>query len=271
MNDEILVAYLCYLTDSNKDRRGDNFYKSLESMECLEHQKCKVVAIKNNCTSEAQAKIDSQKGIDFSITMKKNLWDLSSIYAAAKIAFDNNMKYCCYMYDDFVVYNKDFMSDCINFLDDHHDVGCLRVPIYDYDNKKKYDPSTTPKSRNPDSVRHYNTQTGKSLMWEGPFEYKSNTFYKCNWHYTSRPTIWRTDLLMSFFEDRDVIPVMQFFEGHACKLFGETGLKTGVLNGGAMHTFLESERNISDESKGVSVGVDIKDLESSIAGMCKFQ
>ena len=86
MTNEVLITYLCYLTEGNASRRSENFHKSLESMSLLQDQKCKVVAIKNSCTKDAEQKIDSQDGIDFSIKLKKNLWDISVIYAAAKIA-----------------------------------------------------------------------------------------------------------------------------------------------------------------------------------------
>ena len=268
---EVLVTYLCYLTEANTPRRGKNFYKSLESIKLLQNQKCKVVAIQNVCTEDAEQKIDKQPGIDFSIKLKKNLWDISVIYAAAKIAKENNMKYCIYTYDDFVVYDDSFIEACVDFMEVHSDAACLRIPAYEYENQQKFDPSTTPKSVNPDSVRHYNTQTGKNLEWEGPFKHLDKTFYKCNWHYTSRPSLWRTDILLSFFENYENIPVMQHFEVHGCKLLAEAGLSVGVLDRGAMYTFLESERNSSEASKGGNVTVPLKDLENAIAGKYKFR
>ena len=270
MTNEVLITYLCYLTEGNASRRSENFHKSLESMSLLQDQKCKVVAIKNSCTKDAEQKIDSQDGIDFSIKLKKNLWDISVIYAAAKIAKENNMKYCCYMYDDFVVYDNNFVEACVDFMNSHEDVACLRVPAYDYDKKHLYDSTVVPKSENPDSVRHYNTQTRERLKWEGPFSHKEKDFYKCNWHYTSRPTMWRTDILLSFFENYESLTVMQNFEGHGCKILADTGLKVGVLDKGAMHTFLESERNSSEESKGVTIKIPLHELEDSISGICKF-
>ena len=268
---EVLVTYLCYLTEKNKNRRSENFYKSLSSLSLLEDQPCRVVAIKNNCTKEAEEKIESQPGIDHTINLEKNLWDVAVIYASAKIAKEYNMKYCIYMYDDFVVYDNDFVAACVKFMEAHSDTACLRIPIYDYQNQHRFDPSKTPKSVNPDAVRHYNTQTRKNLEWEGPFDHLNKTFYKCNWHYTSRPTLWRTDILLSFFENYEHVPVMQTFESHGCKLLAETGLKVGILDKGSMHTFLESERNASIESKGLDVRIPVKDLKNAISGKYKFR
>ena len=88
------------------------------------------------------------------------------------------------------------INDVIEFLEQHQDVSCVRLPSYDFKNKSKYDSDITPKSINPDSIRHYNSITGKSLIWEGPFQFGEHSFYKNNWHYTSRPCVWRR----SFFE-----------------------------------------------------------------------
>ena len=92
-------------------------------------------------------------------------------------------------------------------MDSNLDVHCLRIPLYDFNNKAEFDPDFTPKSINPDAVRHFNTVTNKRVEWSGPTIIGGKTFYHNNWHYTSRPTLWRTDVLMSLFEgvDEDTI------------------------------------------------------------------
>jgi hypothetical protein len=243
MKNHIAISYLCYINEKNFERRHKNFNKSLESMSFLSEQKnCTVYAIDNDCTEKVINRIQNQKGIDSFIKMHNNFFDICAVYSSAKIAKIKNFKYCCYMFDDFVVYNNNFVDDCIDFLNQNEDVGCIRIPAYSFDNMNKYDSNKTPKSLNPDAVRHYsnNHVEKKPLEWEGPFDYKSNRFYKNNWHYSSRPAIWRTGLLYSFFEEQ--IPVMQKFELLAAKKFYKSELKTGVLDGGAMYTFLESER-----------------------------
>jgi|1_EtaG_2_1085319.scaffolds.fasta_scaffold02041_6 hypothetical protein len=261
----ILFSYLCYLNDKNEERRGGNFYKSLESMSLLRDQPCTVVAIANNCSEVAEEKIRMQSGIDEMFSIKDNLWDVCAIYVAARVAKDRGHSYCCYMYDDFVVYNDRFVEDCINFMDAHEDVGCLRVPAYSVAHMEKFNSYHTPKSINPDSVRHYNTTTNEPLKWEGPYGVGTNIFFKNNWHYTSRPTLWRTDLLLSFFDGLQTCPVMQDFEKLGCIKLHESGLRTGILDGGAMHTFKESERTVTTTSRGDGLSIDVQKLEE----LCK--
>jgi hypothetical protein len=263
-NERVLIGYLCYLNENNKSRRSHNFFRSLESISFLENQPCKVVAFKNNCSEDVSNVIDKQKGIDESISFKENFWDVSVVYASAKLANERGYDYCCYMYDDFVVYDNNFVSDCIQFMDENNDVGCLRIPNYSYENMYRFNSEITPKSVNPDSLRHYNWVSKLPLTWEGPYKINNHTFYKNNWHYTSRPTLWRTEVLLSFFEKRTHVPVMQPFEGYACKKFYETGLKTGVLNGGSMYTFLESERTSSPESRGLNINVNLSKIDLEI-------
>ena len=265
MSNDLLIGYLCYLNDENKGRRGQNFYKSLESIPLLHEQPCKVVAIKNNCSKTVEAQIDNQTGIDYSVSFSKNFWDISVIYSCARLAKENNFDYCCYMYDDFVVYNERFIEDAVHFMNQHSDVGCLRIPQYSYQDMKRFNASVTSKQKNPDAIRHYNTVTNQELSWEGPYNVGNNIFYKNNWHYTSRPTIWRTEVLMSFFESMDEVPVMQFFEEYAANAFEKTGLKTGVLDGGSMYTFLESERNRTPASRGQGVKISLQEVDQELA------
>jgi len=266
MKDHIAFSYLCYINKSNIDRRIDNFTKSLESMSLLKKQeKCTVYAIDNNCLESISRKIKNQEGIDFHVKMNKNFFDIASVYSCSKIAKIKNFKYCGYLFDDFVIYNKQFVRDCIDFLNTHEDVGCIRIPKYSFDNMENYDSQKTPKSINPESVRHYSNNhiDRKELVWEGPYDLKNSRFYKNNWHYSSRPAIWRTDLLYSFFDKK--IPVMQKFEYVAAKKFYNSGFKTGVLDGGAMYTFLESERlagGAASNARFDNILVDKLDIDS---------
>ena len=60
---------------------------------------------------------------------------------------------------------------------------------------------------------------------------------------------------------------MQPFEKYACKKFYETGLKTGVLDNGAMHTFLESERCSSQASLGQSTQISLAKIDAELLGL----
>ena len=264
MSNRLLVGYLCYMNEANRKRRLENFNKSLTSMSRFKNQSCDVFAVKNNCTKEFSNKIDAQEGIDFSVSFDKNFWDISVLYATAKLARDRGYEYCMYTYDDFVVYRDDFVDDCMSYLDKNTDVGCVRVPKYQYDNMRTFDTKYTPKKDNPESLRHYNTVNNSMLVWQGPSKIGNSKFYKCNWHYTSRPTIWRTDVFWSFFDSVKSVPVMQPFEKYAAIEFNKTGLLTGVLDYGALFTFLESERTVSPESMGYGVKINLDNIDTQI-------
>jgi len=259
MKDEVLVTCLCYLNENNIKRRQKNFLKSINSLKLLKNQPCRVIAINNNCCDEAKKIINNIEGIDDIIDLSRNFWDIATIFASAYIAKKLGYKYCCYTYDDFVVYDDNFVSQCVKFLNDHQDVGCIRITKYEFDNKDLYNSEIIPKSINPDSVRHYSKNNVKrtNLQWEGPFKIQNRVFYKNNWHYSSRPAIWKTDVLYSFFENHIKVPVMQPFERHGTIAFYHTGLKTGVLDNGAMYTFLESERTSLPGHRSKSQGRDV--------------
>jgi len=139
VSNRLLVGYLCYMNEANRKRRLENFNKSLTSMSRFKNQSCDVFAVKNNCTKEFSNKIDAQEGIDFSVSFDKNFWDISVLYATAKLARDRGYEYCMYTYDDFVVYRDDFVDDCMSYLDKNTDVGCVRVPKYQYEKRDRSD------------------------------------------------------------------------------------------------------------------------------------
>ena len=264
--DKLLIGYLCYLNDSNQHRRINNFEKSVTSLSLLQEQPCDVIAVMNDCNMRAHEMIAAQTGIDEIVTFKENMWDICVIYVCAKLAKQRGYEYCCYTYDDFVIFDKDFVGASLSFMKNNDDVGCLRIPYYEYNKMHIFDSEITPKSINPDAVRHYsNNHVQKApLFWEGPFAEGNQVFYKNNWHYTSRPCIWKTEVLLSFFENVDEVPVTQPFEKYAAIKFHETKLKTGVLDKGAMYTFLQSERTNSQSSLGLTAKVNVAHMHTQM-------
>tara|TARA_R110001583_G_scaffold27302_7_gene97747 strand:- start:9435 stop:10244 length:810 start_codon:yes stop_codon:yes gene_type:complete len=257
----LLVGYLTYVTEKNKNRRFENFSNSLDSLNQLKDKNCDLVSIDNNSSSDIKKIIESSGLFSKIVHLDKNFYDISVIFITAYLSKKLGYDYCMYMYDDFVVTKGSAIIDCIKFLDIHSDVHCMRTPIYEYENKKAFDPDYTPKNINPDAVRHFNTATGEKLRWKGPYFCGNSKFFINNWHYTSRPTIWRTDVLYSLFENMEDIPVMQTFEGYSCTKLNELPLVVGVIDGGIMHTVKQSERN---EQGGTSVDKKIRIKRSEI-------
>lgn len=268
MKNKILISCLFYINEDNESYRLDNCLQSLKSLQGLDKKYCDIVAISNNCSKSFNQILESQNLFDQVFYSTKNFWDISVIYSAAYLALKKEYKYCLYTYDDFVFYKYSFLKDSIDFLNSHKDCSCIRIPSWEYENMNLYNSQITPKSINPDSVRHYHN-TGfdensvsvtstQPLNWEGPFAINQNIFYKTNWHYVSRPTIWNSKELFSFF-NQDNMPVMQKLECNLGAKFQSLGKKTGVLDGGCCHTFKESIRS---KSPGVNNFVDIKEFKN---------
>jgi len=157
-------------------------------------------------------------------------------YTTMWYARDIGAEYMCILYDDFIVYDP-ALKDVTEFLEKNQDTSCVRIPAYDFNDKRKYDADVTSKSTNPDAIRHYNSVTKKSLVWEGPFSVGNHYFYKNNWHYTSRPCVWRTSFFETVLETQgQSSKVLQGFEAWATTQFESFSIKTGVLDKGMIKT-----------------------------------
>ena len=241
-NNRLLIGYLTFVNEENKSRRLSVFEETFPTLEMLRNQPCDIISVDNNSISEVKEKIVDSGLFRYTLHFDQNFYDTAVIYCSALLAKEQGYPYVMYMYDDFHVYDDSFVKDSLEFMDRNENVHCLRIPLYDFDNKQEFDPDFTPKSVNPDAVRHFNTVTNKIIEWSRPSVIGSKTFYHNNWHYTSRPTIWRTDVLMSLFDGVDEIPILNMFERHATHKLNNLPLVTGVMDKGVMHTVMQSER-----------------------------
>ena len=223
-------------------RRMSVFEGTFPTLEMLRNQPCDIMSVDNKSLPQVKEKITESGLFRYTLHFDQNFYDTAVIYCSAILAQERGYPYVMYMYDDFHVYDDNFAKDCLDYMDSNLDVHCLRIPLYDFNNKAEFDPDFTPKSINPDAVRHFNTVTNKRIEWSDPTTIGGKTFYHNNWHYTSRPTLWRTDVLMSLFEGVDEIPILNMFERHATHRLNQLPLVTGVMDKGAMHTVMQSER-----------------------------
>lgn len=228
---DIVIGYLSFITEKNKKLRFDDFKTSVESLSKLDQYE--IISIDNASVDEAKAVIEESQSFSKKFFLEKNLYDIALFFFTMKYAIEKNKKYAMFMYDDFIVHD-DKIESCIKFLNEHEDVGSIRVPAYKKDDRH-FDCDKTPKSVNPDAVRHSNYITSQKLVWEGPFNIDGDVFWKNNWHYTSRPSIWRTDIVSKFFDD-GASPVLQGFEKKAGNIFASLNMKIGILDGGMMTT-----------------------------------
>lgn len=233
----MVAGYLSYVTETNKDNRLNDFKESLNSLSLLKSDQIEFISIDNSSIDEVKNILASSSKFSRCFHYENNHYDIALFYTTMWYANVINADYICFLYDDFIAYD-DALDDTIKFMDQNPDVSCVRVPFYDYDNKHLFDSEITPKSKNPDSVRHYNFITQSPLTWEGPFKIGNHTFYKNNWHYTSRPTIWRKDFFDSVLKTQgfEETRILQGFEDWAQKTFEIHRIKTAVLNNGMVKT-----------------------------------
>lgn len=231
----LTLGYLSYINDSNKHLRVDDFQKSIFSLKNITSKSVEIISIDNNSCDFAKKMLSSD------IFAKKYHYDINFIdpslfYTTMWHAEIKNHPYIGFMYDDFIVYDDSF-DECITFLENNPDVHCVRITSYDFNNQNKFNCDVTPKSVNPDSIRHYNVVSNEKLSWDGPISVGNKKFYKNNWHYTSRPTIWRRSYFENIINKQgDYSNVLQEFESWATKEFFNHNLKTGVLDIGMMYT-----------------------------------
>lgn len=233
----MIVGYLSYVTETNKENRLNDFKESLNSLSLFKSDQIEFISIDNSSIDEVKNTLASSSKFSRCFHYKNNHYDIALFYTTMWYANVINADYICFLYDDFIVYD-DALDDTIKFMDQNPDVSCVRIPFYDYDNKHLFDSEITPKSKNPDSVRHYNFITQSPLTWEGPFKVGNHIFYKNNWHYTSRPTIWRKDFFDSVLRTQgfEETRILQGFEDWAQKAFEIHHIKTAVLNNGMVKT-----------------------------------
>jgi hypothetical protein len=233
---QLTLGYLSYITERNKLKRFLDFSKSLDSLNNIKSKKVEFISIDNNSTLEAKEALLSSKLFSKNYHFSKNFFDVALFYTTVWHAKKHNRDYVCFLYDDFIVYDDAF-DDVIEFMEKNSDVHCTRITEYDFDNKHLYDSDVTSKSINPDSIRHYNFVTGKKLSWSPLQTVGKHRFIKNNWHYTSRPCVWRTDFLFSVLEKQEKESnVLQGFENWAMKAFQNELLVTGVLDKGMVKT-----------------------------------
>lgn len=249
MSTKMMLGYLSYVNNNNESRRSKILDASLRSLKKLKKidEDILFLSIDNNSNKKTIEKLNSSNIFDYSIHLNKNFIDMSLLYYTAKLALEKSIEYIFYTYDDFEFYNFEFSKDCIDFLEKNKDVHSIRMPECNIRNINYYNADITSKSVNPDATRHYNQiamKQGKdaNLNMQGPFNHGNSNFYKANWHYTSRPTIWRTDYFYSIFEDIKQFKVMQNFEGFAMEYFYKNKMQGSFIDMGVNKTFKQSER-----------------------------
>lgn len=264
-------GYLTYINDKNKQQRLFDFYDSLNSLSALKNDQIEFISIDNSSLEEVRNNLKNSSIFSNCFHYEMNHYDVALFYTTMWYAKDKNVDYICFLYDDSIIFDDAF-NDVISFMDHHKDVNCVRIPYYDYQNQSYFNSEITPKLINPDSIRHFNFVTNKKLDWEGPFNIGEHHFYKNNWHYTSRPIIWRRDFFESILNAQgNISRILQGFEDWAQPAFEKAGLKTGVLDKGMVKTtpVARSARGLELKSRQeYTMSISVLDLRKDYENCC---
>ena len=255
---KVIMTYLGYLTGQNYESRKDNVIKSLTSLKpFLDDNEVELLFIDNCEDNNAHLNIKSLVNELFpdkhpSILSLHNQWyDIAAHYVAYLVAKRKGVDYFIYTYDDFVFYDTSFVRDSIQFMNDFSDVACIRLTEYDPNNRSFYDTAVTPKTKNPESVSHYNARSG-IVEHTGPFMRGNNDFYTSNWRPTSRPALWRTSAFESIIRMPEKCNVLQQFEKYMYDRSDEQpDWCSGFIAGGVCNTFPQ------DTSVRIASGIGI--------------
>lgn len=230
---KIAIGYLTFIPDVLMSLRFDEFETSLASLSIIKSDLTRLLSIDNVSTEIVKKKLHEAKIFDNFVHYDQNKYDSGALCSLMWYAKDHRIPYMMYVYDDFIM-QKNSIKDCVEFMDTNSDVHCVRVPAFE--KNAKFDAEQTQKTKNPDAVRFYNSINGEKLSWSAPIFVGKSTFFKCNWHYTSRPTLWRTDIFSDLIGMMGEIPVLQLFEKVAGNLLQKLPLIVGVLDSGMMRT-----------------------------------
>ncbi len=236
MRPRITFGYLTYVNDRNSAYRLDDFKQSVAFLPSLRLAGNEIIHVDNASIPEVRRLCDESNAFSKNYRYTTNFFDVALFYTTLWRAKSIGADYIGFLYDDSIVFDHDGILSCIDFLDANTDVDCLRVARYDISQKELFDTQYTPKADNPDSVRHFNSQTGASLVWSDPIHVGFRTFYKNNWHYSSRPCIWRVESFDKIVKGLTLVPILQGFEKHSMERYEQHKMVTAVMNGGLVYT-----------------------------------
>lgn len=259
---DVVFGYLTFLTNENNERRCDRFWsavKSLVESSLLTYSGVSFVNVDNGSHSFVQEALNAI--FARRVQMKGNFYDTALFYEALWEAKRLGARYVGFLYDDFIIDRGDFVSDVVGYLDKHPNVIGMRLPRYEFSNRKLYDTRYTSKDVNPDAVFHGSGLNGKPLVWSEEETMGVFKFVNCNMNYNSRPAIWRVSFLSETLESLDEPPIMQGFERFMMDVAEARdrdgrGFRVGFIDGGVCHTFPQqtSERLlVGCEGKGITV------------------
>lgn len=253
METRIVLSWLSYLTAENRDQRIDNYVASLKSLATFP-ENVHIVIVDNSNIVEPLFLRDKYLP-RAEVFLAKNRWcDIAVHYVGCEVAFlQKGINYFAYSYDDFVFYDTEFFEPTLEFMKKNSDVSCTRFAEYSVANRDWYDTEHTPKTTNPEAVRHNNTADGSPVVHEGPFEHTGRTFYKNRWRPTSRPTMWHVGAFMGLAGYPRECPTLQQFEQHMYdRSDAKKDWQSAFMDVGACRTFPQATSERINQGLGIT-------------------
>ena len=261
MQKRICIGILTFCDDLKSPERFSTLKKSLESYRALKRPDTFIYVWDNNSSKNVKEYLRSLDFLDGIYFSEKNLYDLVAVNFLEKKAKELSAEFVCYLEDDFLFYDFNFLDDCYQFMDNNPDCGSLRILKYNFRDRARYDKlSNHPHKDKPNCQRHYNQNDKQQLFWEDCGIIGKHYFYKNNWHWYSFPTITRTEVFSQIIPKVDCRP-LQGMEGFVMEKYHELGLKVGVMDVGVVthlaDASLGNSQRIAFEKKPGSTGYPI--------------
>lgn len=238
MKSKCTAAFLSFVTDGNKEIRENLFSSCFPTFEMIKeaNKDIQSVVIDNNSIGRVKDAIELSRFIDVRYMLDRNMFDTALFCAGLDASQICQSDYILFTYDDFFVYDPGALSSVIQFMDSSN-VDCTRITDYSVKNSELYNSEITPKSKNPDAIRHTNIVTGKKIEHEFFGRVGNYDFFLTNWHYTSRPCVWRSSKLRDLVSSTKNLKILQGFEGFMSRACQESGVSFATLDKGMMRTF----------------------------------
>lgn len=240
MKNKCTVAFLSFVTEGNRHLREALFFDCFRSFEKIKSENAdlelNLVSVDNSSISDVREIIKKSDHIDSRYLLDVNMFDTALFFSGLDAASFSNSDYVLFTYDDFFIYNPASLSDTIKFMD-LSGADCCRVTEYDVKNTQKFNSEITPKNVNPDAIRHSNTVTGQRIDHTFSCRFGDSEFYLTNWHYTSRPCVWRASKLREIMSGFVDLKILQGFEKVMVRACHDSGTVFATLDKGMMRTY----------------------------------
>ena len=275
MQKRICIGILTFCDDQKSPKRFSTLKRALESYRGLSRPDTFIYVWDNNSSENVKEYLRGLDFLDGIYFSEKNLYDLVAVNFLEKKAKELDAEFVCYLEDDFLFYDLDFLDDSYQFMDNNTDCGSLRILKYNFQDRDRYDKlSNHPNKDKPNCQRHYNQNDKQRLVWEDCGTIGAHHFYKNNWHWYSFPTITRTEVFSKIIPKIDCRP-LQGMEGFIMKKYHELGLKVGVMDFGVVTHLagagLGNSQRIAFEKKPGSAGYPIVKYSEIYDEICNIK